>query len=1218
MAGNLANKKQPKLNHAQIQTSSYGVAITNGWGTFRTSPNLLWMGPLNSTAVKTTTGGKGGATKSSSYNYSASVIMGICAGPIVGVKEVFKDQSHYVDGDLHTRYSNIASALTSAGSPELASDYTTLAAAAATLNTGGTTALSSCGVSLATGTLGQTPQPFLSGDDAIGYSLLAYAYAQNYDLSSSATLPSHTFTVSTNTRAVVGGQTLDDANPADILTDFLENSYRSVPSWKSGWIGDLTEYRTANTAYSLFLSYGLTTQSSAASLITTLMQCSNSNCFFSEGVLKVRPYSDVAKTANGVTFTPNLTPVFSLFDDDFIAQDNEDPVRISIKDETEAYNIAQIQYEDRTHQYNTVSVSASDPSAIEMYGERREQAVSMDAIKMPSVATAIARLRVQRTANIWETYSFSLGPEFAILEPMDLLEITDTITGLNAKLVRITSISENGDMFDVEAEEMLVGASSAPLLGHQQPLTVVTDYNAAPGNTDAPTLINPSLTLTTGNGYEAWLAASGGQMWGGCEVWLSFDGANYSKVGEINGPARYGTLTSSLPSHADPDTTNTLSVTLQDPFASLLSSSTAGATAGATMCMVEGELISYGTSTLTGTGTYDLTYLRRGQNSSTISAHASGSPFVRIDDTLFHYPYTETQVGTTVHVKLPAFNIYGNALQDISSVASYSVVLNPGSAPISHVIADGIVGQGDLATQDYADWASQVTGIAKPADYATKSYVYRSTTAPTGASVNDVWTQIDGSGNALAMYAWNGSSWIKGGDITAINTAAAIAGQSAWATFSSLTPAQVTAPGANLIYNGGLALGGDGWSTAGFFFGQGVGDIGYYAGSTTTNQYISGRDFPCAGGSQYTVSCKIGGSGSSWASNGPYAGIQYFDNSNNYLGEINNYSQAVPNAGYLVCSVTGTAPPGTTHARPFFYTNSNLGGGTVLFSEFKAELGSVRTLFNDAATNGALYSNGQTINALKPQESGANVTETRTAAAFYGQGALATLNQADWASQVTGIAKPADYATRTYVYRATSAPTAISVNDIWVQIDGSGNALAVYAWNGSSWIKGGDVTSNNTAAAIAGQGALATLNQADWATRVTGVGKPDDYANKSLVTISGTAPTSPSVNDIWVYTISGVAQSTWAWNGSTWVTSADITSYNTAAGFTGQGSMATQNANSVAITGGSLNINSNFLVNSSGDVTIRNSTTGARLEITNSLVQVYDSSGTLRVKLGVW
>ena len=54
------------------------------------------------------------------------------------------------------------------------------------------------------------------------------------------------------------------------------------------------------------------------------------------------------------------------------------------------------------------------------------------------------------------------------------------------------------------------------------------------------------------------------------------------------------------------------------------------------------------------------------------------------------------------------------------------------------------------------------------------------------------------------------------------------------------------------------------------------------------------------------------------------------------------------------------------------------------------------------------------------------------------------------------------------------------------------------------------------------------------------------------------------------------------------------------------------------ITGGSLNINNKFVVDSAGTVTISSATTGSRLVITNSLISVYDASNVLRVRLGTW
>ena len=53
-----------------------------------------------------------------------------------------------------------------------------------------------------------------------------------------------------------------------------------------------------------------------------------------------------------------------------------------------------------------------------------------------------------------------------------------------------------------------------------------------------------------------------------------------------------------------------------------------------------------------------------------------------------------------------------------------------------------------------------------------------------------------------------------------------------------------------------------------------------------------------------------------------------------------------------------------------------------------------------------------------------------------------------------------------------------------------------------------------------------------------------------------------------------------------------------------------------AITAGSLSINNLFTVDSSGNCTIKNATTGARLEIKNNVIKVYDASNVVRVQIG--
>ena len=121
----------------------------------------------------------------------------------------------------------------------------------------------------------------------------------------------------------------------------------------------------------------------------------------------------------------------------------------------------------------------------------------------------------------------------------------------------------------------------------------------------------------------------------------------------------------------------------------------------------------------------------------------------------------------------------------------------------------------------------------------------------------------------------------------------------------------------------------------------------------------------------------------------------------------------------------------------------------------------------------------------------------------------------------------------------------------------TGQTVAPPLQRGFDAAPGSDVTGDNTASAIDGQGALATLNQATWATQITGTGKPSDFANVSRVFRSSTAPVEPNLNDLWVVLAGGVPIAVRAWDGSSWITGADLTSLNTAAAIAGQGWGAT-------------------------------------------------------------
>ncbi|NMQ28486.1 hypothetical protein E4Q23_12425 [Candidatus Accumulibacter phosphatis] len=75
----------PRLNDLSVQTSTYGAVTVNG--------NVFWLenNRLKETVTKKKSGGKGGGRKTTTrtYTYSANFAVGLCQGPIVGVRRIW-------------------------------------------------------------------------------------------------------------------------------------------------------------------------------------------------------------------------------------------------------------------------------------------------------------------------------------------------------------------------------------------------------------------------------------------------------------------------------------------------------------------------------------------------------------------------------------------------------------------------------------------------------------------------------------------------------------------------------------------------------------------------------------------------------------------------------------------------------------------------------------------------------------------------------------------------------------------------------------------------------------------------------------------------------------------------------------------------------------------------------------------------------------------------
>jgi hypothetical protein len=669
----------PDYTGLQIQTAVNTLPIPIVWGMSKLAPNIVWYNDFVTNYANS--GGKGGLFSSgqSETTYSASVIMALCEGAIAGINQIWKGQSVYT--------------------------------------------LAALGLSLFTGTDPQAPWGYVAAAhpaQALGYEGTAYLAAENYGLGDNATLDNHNFEVqglrygsgygqlAYNSLDQVGsgsGFSFVDADPALCVSDFLTNAQFGV-GLPGGSIDATTlftqsgtdaAYQTYCRAIGLALSPCLVDQEQASSILTRWLQLTNTAAVWSGGLLRFIPYGDTPVSGNGVTYTPNVTPIYNLDDDDFKLEDNEDPLQVSRSDPYAAYNVWRLEAADRSNAYNLTTVESRDQSAIELYGMRIAPTVTAHEICDYDVAAICGQLMVQRAVYIRNTYKFRLSWEYCLLDPMDLVTVSDTILGLSDAPIRITEIEEDDNGFlSVTAEEFPLGVATATLYPTQPVVNNPINRNVTADAVNAPIIFEPPAWLV-GATPQVWIAVSGGSggaadpNWGGCNVWLSLDGTSYSQIGTISQPARMGTITAALAlfSGTNPDTANSLAVNLAESGGALSSGSTTDAALGNTLCIVDSELVSYETATLTSAHCYSLTTLYRGLYNSGLAAHASGARFARLDNAIFQYDLPPQYIGQTLFLKFQSFNVFGGGVEALSSCAAYAYTPTGGGA--DHPVAEAML-----------------------------------------------------------------------------------------------------------------------------------------------------------------------------------------------------------------------------------------------------------------------------------------------------------------------------------------------------------------------------------------------------------------------------------------------------------------------------------------------------------------------------------------------
>jgi hypothetical protein len=219
--------------------------------------------------------------------------------------------------------------------------------------------------------------------------------------------------------------------------------------------------------------------------------------------------------------------------------------------------------------------------------------------------------------------------------------------------------------------------------------------------------------LASSGNLQIWIAASpanGDPLWGGCQVWLSFDGTTYNQIGTITAAANQGVLTADLaaPPGSNPDTADTLAVDLAMSEGALPAGSDDDAANGRTLAFVDGELMAFGLATPTTGNAYALSYLFRALYGSCGSSHASGADFVFLDDAAFKYNLPSGYVGRELYFKFPSFNLWGGGLEDLADLTPTTYTPTGAGFAFSNSNFMSLLYQG--ATLSLGDIGSAVAG----------------------------------------------------------------------------------------------------------------------------------------------------------------------------------------------------------------------------------------------------------------------------------------------------------------------------------------------------------------------------------------------------------------------------------------------------------------------------------------------------------------------------
>ena len=447
-----------KISNFTVSTAEYGSPVMEVLGTTRISGNVIYYDDFTAHEHREEqrTGKGGGKSKSVSitYTYTVACILGLCEGPIAGIRRM------WVGKEIYT-YPNAKVPLT-----------------------------------LFYGTADQQPWAYVVGkhpEKALPYTNLAYM-AGVIDLGDSASMQNYNFEVAGQLLSTGDGT---DVNPMDYIQYVLGKAGQKYAVFQGA-----ENFRSycANADFLISTPMDATNAQPVREMVNSIAELCGAYVFWSNDSYKIVPLADRPVGS----WSPDKTIRYDLTVDDFIPQ-NGTCVSWSRKDSTEQYNRFTVEFCNRANDYEKESVTYEDASDIAERGVVQAPTIQAGYIYTKERAVMVAENAARRSKVGKNQYKFRLGWAFCRLEPGDLVRITDEASGIINQVVMIKDIQEGADgLLDVTAISWFqenYGAAEYDVHEIDRP---DIDFNRDPGNTDVPAIFQPPADLTS-SGLEVWI-----------------------------------------------------------------------------------------------------------------------------------------------------------------------------------------------------------------------------------------------------------------------------------------------------------------------------------------------------------------------------------------------------------------------------------------------------------------------------------------------------------------------------------------------------------------------------------------------------------------------------------------------------------------------------------------------------------------------------------------